>query len=645
MRRTSHLKQSDPTYQDLENRIQDLEEQLTSLQSCTDDALSARNAYQGFLEFLPYPVLVRDLNEKITYLNPAFTRTFKWTLDELEGTQGKQYVPPYLRTQLNTKIKAMLNSDSDLRMSTRRLTKDGRTLKVALRVGIQKDRNGSPTSLITVLRDITMEDRIDKNREAMNRISMALPQYPELPKLLSYITMEIKDLLKVQVANVVLLDETSEEFYFLSSAHDDPYTQKKIEKLRLSVDDMISGQVLKTGKPMIVIETSDLSRSYQLRDQKLGYEVKNVLLVPLRIQDRIIGVLTADNKKEGQFDQTDLETLSTIAGTVALSIENARVNEELRKTYEDLKALNSAKDKMINHLSHELKTPLAIMLSSVSVLSRRLETLPDRHWEQTLDRIKRNLKRILEIQYEVDDIVKQKNPLHRNVFSLVLEQCADEIASLVAEHTGEGEVVQKVRGVIEDTFFPKDLESENIELDRFVHERLQILEKQFTHRRLDITPRLEPSFPVKIPAEPLRKMIDGLIRNAVENTPDGGDIVIRVAPQEQGTGFIITDHGTGITPDAQKHIFEGFLSTQDTLQYSSKRPFDFNAGGKGADLLRMKIFSERYNFKIGLSSTRCRHIPENADSCPGSTEQCRQLSLPNWPGCNGTTTVTLWFPA
>jgi len=51
---------------------------------------------------------------------------------------------------------------------------------------------------------------------------------------------------------------------------------------------------------------------------------------------------------------------------------------------------------------------------------------------------------------------------------------------------------------------------------------------------------------------------------------------------------VVHDYGVGIIEDAQKRIFEGFLSTQDTMAYSSKRAFDFNAGGKGADLLRMK---------------------------------------------------------
>ncbi len=65
-----------------------------------------------------------------------------------------------------------------------------------------------------------------------------------------------------------------------------------------------------------------------------------------------------------------------------------------------------------------------------------------------------------------------------------------------------------------------------------------------------------------------------------------------------GASLVVKDYGIGIIVDHQRRIFEGFFTTQETAVYSSKKPFDFNAGGRGADLLRMKIFSERYRFSI-----------------------------------------------
>ena len=106
----------------------------------------------------------------------------------------------------------------------------------------------------------------------------------------------------------------------------------------------------------------------------------------------------------------------------------------------------------------------------------------------------------------------------------------------------------------------------------------------------------------------------------------------------------VSDYGVGITPDNQARIFEGFFTTQETMDYASKNPFDFNAGGKGADLLRMKIFSERYGFKIELTSARCPLIAKETETCPGRISRCPRCQTGR--GCHQTvaTAFLLYFP-
>ncbi|MCD4721589.1 MAG: GAF domain-containing protein [Desulfobacula sp.] len=630
-----------PTYKELELRIKNLEKKSLETKETAQDTKDAARNYKRFLKFLPYPVLVRDAKRLVTYLNPAFTKTFGWTLKELKGKEGKQYVPDFLKDELSNRIKTLPTHKNVLRLSTQRLTKDGKILDVVLRAGLDRDINNNPEGMIIVFRDVTMEKRIKRDLDVMNRISQALPKYPDLRKLLLYVNTEIKELLGTQSANTILLDKTQKEFYFLSAAHDDLNTRARIEKARFSLDELLSGQVVKTGKPIMVNQFSDDQNQYKSRDRKIGYKVKNVLLVPLRNKDRIIGILAADNKKTGDFDDTDLETLNTIAATVALSIVNARVSRELRKAFEELKSLNHAKDKMISHLSHELKTPVAILLSSFKILSKKLTDLPEETWRPTMERIQRNLDRIIGIEGEVYDIVERKEVFHIKIFSLILEQCQDEFEALIAEETGERGVIAKVRQRIEDIFSTRDLVVQNIFLNQFVEKRIKTIKSDMVHRNVSLISRLESSSPIQIPAEPLKKTIDGLIRNAIENTPDGGKIEVLVRQKDNGVEFMVKDHGIGLTQEAQKRIFEGFFSTQEIMNYSSKRPYDFNAGGKGADLLRMKIFSERFNFKISMTSKRCRRIPEDKDTCPGSIQECKKIA---GPACDGYTIVTCFFP-
>ncbi len=486
--------------------------------------------------------------------------------------------------------------------------------------------------------------KVLRNNEALLRISLALPKHPALEDLIDYVNDEVKRLVNAEGSVVLLVDDKKQEFVVLGAAYDATETKKRIKEIRFPVNQLIAGKVLKTGEPMIVSDTSADRNIHEERDKRLGYKTNNLALVPFRTRERITGVLCAINRKDGDFGQTDIEALNTIAGTVALSIENARVSEELRKAYQEVTSLNRAKDKAINHLSHELKTPIAILSSSLNLLAKRMNALPDDTWKPTLERVKRNLDRILEIQYEVDDIMHEKQQKTHSLLTLLLDQCVEELSSLVAEETGQEPLFQRIKDRIEKSFGPKEAVSKVLHLDQAVKERLDDLKSLFSHREVAVLTQLEPAPPILLPPEVLQKVIDGLIRNAIENTPDEGKIEVAVQKEEQGALLIVRDYGVGIPEEAQKRIFEGFFTTRDTLAYSSKKPFDFNAGGKGADLLRMKIFSERYHFQIRMASTRCKHLPNETDVCPGRISQCPFCSKTEDCHSSGGTVFTVYFP-
>jgi signal transduction histidine kinase len=375
-----------------------------------------------------------------------------------------------------------------------------------------------------------------------------------------------------------------------------------------------------------------------------GFKTRSILAVPLRSKDRIIGVLCAINKKTGTFDKTEVELLNMIAGTVALSIDNARVSDELKDAYEEVTSLNRAKDRVINHLSHELKTPLSVLRASLNILGKRLSSLKDETWHATLDRAQRNLDRMLEMQYQVEDIMREKHYRTHHMLSRLLDECADDLVSLVAEEVGEGQIVEKISSRIDEIFGPRESPSQEIFLDQFVSKVLEEIKPLFAHREVELVTAFESTPVIRMPFDPLKKVVLGLIKNAVENTPDEGKIEIFVRARGHGAELLVRDYGVGITVDNRRRIFEGFFTTQETLNYSSKRPFDFNAGGKGADLLRMKIFSERYDFKIEMNSTRCGHIPMDKDICPGRISECDFCKEKKDCYQSGGTSFTVFFP-
>jgi signal transduction histidine kinase len=406
----------------------------------------------------------------------------------------------------------------------------------------------------------------------------------------------------------------------------------------------VAGEVYRTGKPLIVNDTSQSPFFFAGVDEKAGYRTRSMLDVPLATQRRMIGVLCAVNKKDGFFTEGDVSLMSALANLVALPIENATVNEALERSLQEVRRLNRAKDRVIHHLSHELKTPLSVLSASLNLLAKKLAVLSgDELWKNALDRAQRNLQRLLDMQYKIEDLMQEKEVATHRLLTVLLDQCTDELEALAAEEIGEESLSDRLRRRIDWLFGPRDSKPERIHLSRFTDEYLKLLRPKFEHRRIAVETVLADSGPVYVPAEVLGKVIEGLVRNAVENTPDGGAVRVTVRSGQAGPVLEIRDTGIGITAENQQLIFDNFFTAYEPLHYSTRSPYDFRAGGKGFDLLRMQMFAERYGFKIRMDSTRCGFIPSAKDHCPGDVAECDHLRSPDQCRESGGTVVTLEF--
>lgn len=604
---------------------------------------SLEQRYRAFLEFLQDPVFVFNLDNTVSYLNPAFERVFGWSLAELEG-KIIPFVPESAKEQTRLGIEKLYREKVIHGFETQRLTRDGRLLDIVVDGAIFYDDFGRPAGQVITLRDVTQEKRMGRINQALFRIANSLYQFRRLEDRLEFIIKEVQELLAVRGASVILLDEETQEFYFPVANYEDAGTGSRMREIRFPADKGVAGHVYRTGKPLIVPDYPQSPYFFPAVDIKSGYQTHNMLDVPIQIPGRMIGVLCAVNKKDGEFDQTDIEFLSAIASAVAFPIENARINAELRLSYEEVQTLSRAKDRVIHHLSHELKTPVSVLAASLGLLEKKLPgSNEDPGIRRILERAQRSLTRILDMQYQVQDILRQRDYRAYDLLSALMDNCSDMLETLADEACGQGAASEKIRSRIHELFGPAESVSEEIRLDVFTENVIRELEPRFAHRKCRIHRDITPTPPVFIPKDVLYKMIEGLLRNAIENTPDNGVVKISVRSLASGSELEVRDFGIGITPENQKLIFESHVTTVEPLQYATRKPYDFCAGGKGFDLLRMKIFSERYHFSIRMHSSRCVYIPEDKDACPGDIEQCRHCTTLEDCIRSGGTTMTVNF--
>ena len=294
--------------------------------------------------------------------------------------------------------------------------------------------------------------------------------------------------------------------------------------------------------------------------------------------------------------------------------------ESQRKAYTDLQALNQAKEKMLDHLAHEMKTPLAIIAGSVRLLGK-IYLKNDTHFHSIGDRIERNLERLYALGDEVGDIVLPRHFLVRPFLERMITECQDLLETLIEERGSAPSLVDHLKKRFEEIYFQGDHAEKDISLHIWIPETLKGIQPRHQHRQVSIELDLQPTSPIRIPEVLLGKTLIGLVRNAIENTPDGSRILIKL---HEGDGVVyleVIDFGVGIDAAFQKQIFHGFVHPVETEKYSSGTPYNFMAGGEGGDLLRIKLFSERLGFGIQFTSRQCTYVQKHG-KCPGNVEAC-----------------------
>jgi PAS domain S-box-containing protein len=324
--------------------------------------------------------------------------------------------------------------------------------------------------------------------------------------------------------------------------------------------------------------------------------------------------------------------------------ERIQAHEALLKSHQELERLNRAKTKAVNLISHELRTPLAVIQGNIRLLKGKLKRSGIKaNFQSTMEALERNLRRLTDISIETDEIFRVSQEIEAGALLDNLDRLWQRIEDLsdmppdVRSHFDglKTWLSQYLSGSIE--------EFQSINLFRFLLDILERVKQQSSHRNIRFQVEGKNDLFVLIDPFILQNVVVGLLRNAVENTPDGGTIHLGVEQKQEKIMLHVTDYGIGITEEDQAYIFDGLFHTKETEMYASKKPFDFGAGGKGLDLLRMKVYGQRFGFDLSMTSKRCVYIPTVQDQCPGNISKCPHVKNAKECALSGGTTFTVAF--
>ncbi|MDH3868783.1 MAG: GAF domain-containing protein [Desulfuromonadales bacterium] len=193
----------------------------------------------------------------------------------------------------------------------------------------------------------------------------------DLQKLLDRVVDLIQGALDVEIVSLMLVDE--ENVLTIRSACGLPDDMR--HKVMIAPGEGVSGHVLLYGEAVLIEDLSTDGR-FPPRDGVVRYRTGSLLSVPIQYQQRIVGVLNVNNKRNREaFTRIDQELLQTIAHQAALAIENMKLvgylqgkNAELEQAHESLMRLHQDRTRFVCNLSHELKTPLTSVLGFSDLL-------------------------------------------------------------------------------------------------------------------------------------------------------------------------------------------------------------------------------------------------------------------------------------
>ena len=179
---------------------------------------------------------------------------------------------------------------------------------------------------LAIERNRLSEAVVKRNREldTIRQVGSALASSTfDISKVLKYTMDMIREAMNVEAGSLLFLENDELEIAVAFNIK-----IKSLKKFRLKIGQGIAGYVAARGKSIMVNDIEKSPHFFPMVDESSGFQTRSALCVPMVSQGKVIGVIEVLNKISGEFDTNDKDLLQSIATSVCIALENARLYKE-----------------------------------------------------------------------------------------------------------------------------------------------------------------------------------------------------------------------------------------------------------------------------------------------------------------------------
>lgn len=474
--------------------------------------------------------------------------------------------------------------------------------------------------------------------ETLGKVGRSVTVLLDLDEVLKVVVDAAVELTGAEESSLLMLDENTGELYMRAArnVHDD-----LVNTFRLPVSDTLAGEVVRTGKPILLDQESP-------KKIKTSYLVKTLIYVPLEVQERIIGVLgVANREQQKSFHQRHIALVSALADYASIAIENARLfeNTEIeRKKLESI--LTRIEDGVIVIDANEqviLANPMARAMfkhSKPAALPCALEDcfthdqlfalIRDGH-DTFPYRVELELddERVVNAQLNLIPEIGMTITLHDITYFKELDRIKSDFVSTVSHDLrspltailGYVELLERVGPINErQRNFIQRVQTSVRNITELINDLLDLgrIEAGFNERKVSLSIKNLLQYSVENLRSPLeekkltlrqevashlpnifgdsvrlRQVIDNLLGNAIRYSSEGGEIIVVAKEENDQIIFRVEDSGCGIPAADRPHIFEKFYRASNVVE---------NVSGSGLGLAIVKSIVENHQGRVWVDS-------------------------------------------